>query len=269
MPGLVGVLSVLGMVVVAPLGLLLLATPGVRRYAPIWPFPALMAGWGLLQPRGENVAVAMVMPYAIACATIAVLAAVRALRALLARRITTNEMAAAFAGLSLTVAATSLVAERAGKEALGFPLAIHGLTVAHFHFAAFAAVIVAALTAQAAPASRVASVAAWAVPLGTAVTFVGFFTGEYVELAGASILTAGLLATSHVLFRLRPNVLLLVASLALPLTMALAMWWAAGEALGFAHPTLEEMARTHGLANALGVGLCGLAGWHLARAKPL
>lgn len=269
MPGLVGVLSVLGMVVVAPLGLLLLATPGVRRLAPMWPPVGLYAGWGLLQPRGENIAVAAVIPYAVACAVIAALAAVRALRALAARRITTTEMAAAFAGVSLTVAATSLVAERAGKEALGFPLAIHGLTVAHFHYAAFAAVLVAALTAQAAPQSRTAIAGAWAVPLGTAVTFAGFFTSNYVELVGASILTAGLLATSHVLFRLRPNALLLVASLALPLTMALAMWWAAGEAFGFAHPTIEEMARTHGVANALGVGLCGLAGWHVARAKPL
>ena len=268
MPGLVGVLSVLGMAVVAPLGLWLLATPGVRRLAAMWPPPALLAGWALLQPRGSSVAVAMAIPYATGCAVVAALAAWRALGALRARRLTTEEMAAAFACVSLTVAAVSLLAERAGEELLGFPLAIHGLTVAHFHFAAFAAVLVAALTARAS-GSRAAHVAAWLVPGGTAVTFAGFFTSEYVELAGASILTAGLLATSHVLFRLRPNALLLVASLALPATMFLAMWWAAGEALGFAHPTLREMAATHGVANALGVGLCGLLGWHLARAEPL
>lgn len=268
MPGLVGVLSVLGMAVVAPLGLLLLDTPGVRRFAMMWPPPALLAGWALLQPRGEPIAVGMAIPYAGGCAVVAVLAAVRALRALRARRLTTAEMAAAFAGVSLTVAAVSLLAERAGEELLGFPLAIHGLTVAHFHYAAFAAVLVAALTARAV-GTRIAHAAAWAVPLGTAVTFAGFFTNEHVELAGATILTVGLLATSHVLFRLRPNTLLLVASLALPLTMALAMWWAAGEALGFAHPTIDEMAATHGVVNALGVGLCGLAGWHRAGAARL
>jgi hypothetical protein len=254
------------MAVVAPLGLRLLRTPGVARLVPIWPAAALGAAWGLLQERGD-LAVSLCLPYVTGCVAVAALSAWRLLRGpLRERRLPTTEMAAAFAGLSLLVAATSLVAERAGEEAFGFPLAIHGLAVAHFHFASFAAVLVAALTARES-GSRVATAGAWAVPIGTAVTFAGFFTGEYVELAGASILTAGLLATSHVLFRLRPNAFLLVASLALPLTMALAMWWAAGEAVGFAHPTIETMARTHGVANALGVGLCGLLGWR--RAAPL
>jgi hypothetical protein len=263
-PGLVGVLAVLGMAVVVPLGLRLLATPGAGRLVPIWPAAALAAGWALLLPRGP-LAVALAVPYALGCAAVAVLALLRLLRE---RRLGTAEMAAAFAGASLVIAASSLLSERAGAELAGFPLAIHGLTVAHFHFAAFAAVLVAAHTARAA-GSRTASVAAWAVPAGTALTFVGFFTGEYVELAGATVLTGGLLATSVVLLRLRPNAFLVVAALALPLTMAFAMWWAAGEAMGFAHPTLRQMAATHGVANALGVGLCGVLGWRRTGPDPL
>ena len=50
-----------------------------------------------------------------------------------------RELSALTAACSLSVAAFSLVAERAGRELLGFPLAVHGLTVAHFHFAGFAA----------------------------------------------------------------------------------------------------------------------------------
>ena len=264
MPGLVGVLSVLGMAVVAPLGLRRLATPGVQRLVPFWPFLALLAGAGLLLERGP-LAVATAVPYALACAAVTGLAALRFLRD---RRLATPDMVAGFAGVSLTVAATSLLAERAGAELLGFPLAIHGLTVAHFHYAAFAAVLVAGLTARQAR-GRAAGFAAWAVPAGTAVTFLGFFTNDHVELAGATILTVGLLVTSAVLLRLRPNAFLVVAALALPLTMLLAMWWAAGEALGFAHPTLRQMAATHGLLNALGVGVCGLLGWERARPSPL
>jgi len=252
------------MAVVAPLGLWRLATPGVARLVPVWPLLALLAGGGLLLDR-ERVAVAMVVPYALACLLVTALAARRVLAE---RRVSTREMVAAFAGVSLSVAATGLVAERAGAEFLGFSLAIHGLTVAHFHYAAFAAVLVAGLTAQE-DGGRVARAAAWAVPGGTAVTFLGFFTNNAVELVGATVLTIGLLVTSYVLLRLRPHPLLVVAGLALPVTMAFAMWWAGGEALGFAHPTLRQMAATHGLLNALGVGLCGLAGWTRVAPAPL
>lgn len=264
MPGLVGVLTVVGMVVVTPSGLRLLGTPGLRGLARPWPLLGLVAGLGLLLDRGA-VAVALVTPYALACAAVAALAALRGLRRLRAGGWdVTREMVAAFAGVSLAVAGSSLVAERAGVELLGFPLAIHGLTVAHFHYAAFAAVLVAGLAWQAAPGPFTAA-GAWAVPAGTAVTFAGFFTGNAVELAGATVLTAGLLLTSYVLLRARPHPLLVVAAVALPLTMALAMWWAAGEAFGFAHPTLRQMAATHGIGNALGVGVCGVVGWTRVR----
>jgi hypothetical protein len=275
MPGLVGVLSVLGMVVVAPLGLLRLGTPGVRRLVPAWPALGLLAGLGLLLHRGAP-AVALVVPYAAACAAVTSLAALRGLR-WLSRRDTsvTREMAAAFAGVALLVAAQSLVAERAGVPLLGFDAGTLGLTVAHFHFAGYAAVLLAGLTAQRAP-GRVAYAGAWAVPVGTFLTFVGFFTTQLVELAGAVVLTAGLLATSYAVLRLAPAVgdrvacaLLVLAAAVAPLTMTLALWWAYGEATGAAHPTLRLMAATHGVTNALGVGLCGLLGWYRLAPPPL
>lgn len=52
-----------------------------------------------------------------------------------------RELTAFTAAGSLSVAALSLVAERAGLQLLGFPLAVHGLTVAHFHFAGFVAAL--------------------------------------------------------------------------------------------------------------------------------
>ncbi len=47
--------------------------------------------------------------------------------------------------------------------------------------------------------------------------------------------------------------------------MALALWWAVGRLTGLAHPDLGLMAATHGVANAVGVCLCGLLGWRLLR----
>ncbi|MFV2120579.1 YndJ family transporter, partial [Streptomyces sp. Act-28] len=48
-----------------------------------------------------------------------------------------------------------------------------------------------------------------------------------------------------------------------------ALSWAVGEATGLPHPSLAWMAATHGLANALGFGLCSLLAWRrLSAARP-
>jgi hypothetical protein len=49
--------------------------------------------------------------------------------------------------------------------------------------------------------------------------------------------------------------------------MLLALWWAGGEALGFPHPSLDVMAATHGVANALGFVLCTLLGLRVLAAR--
>jgi hypothetical protein len=82
------------------------------------------------------------------------------------------------------VAGTALVAERGGFRLFGFSLRILSLTVAHFHFAGFAAALIAGLVCRAS-AGR-ASAAAWSVPVGTVIVLVGYFTGDWVEFAGRS-----------------------------------------------------------------------------------
>ena len=272
MPGLVGVLVTLGMVVVAPLGLSLLRTPGLVRLRRAWPWLGIAAGGALLLPRGP-LAVLLVMPYAAACAAVT-LCGLR--RAVGSRTWSTRELTALTAAGSLSVAALSLVAERAGVTLLGFSLAVHGLTVAHFHFAGFAAALLAGLTAAAVP-GRLAHLGAIAVPLGTAIVAAGHFTGRWTELGGAVVLTVGLTATSwvagrHVRRRLvdpTSRALLLVASLATPATMALAVWFALGRASGIPHLSIADTAATHGVVNAVGVGLCGLLAWSRAGALRL
>lgn len=266
MPGLVGVFVVLAMVVVVPLGLGRLETAGLAPLRRLWPALGAVAGAALLLPRGP-LAVLLVTPYAAACGA----ATACGLRRLVhRRRLTTRELAAATATTSLSVAALSLVAERAGVELLGFSLAVHGLTVAHFHYAGFAAALLAGMTAHRVPTGATRS-AAVAVPVGTAIVAVGHFTGRWTELAGALVLTAGLLATSwaaarSVAPRLEPipRGLLLVAASATPVTMLLAVHFALGRATGLPHLTIPETAATHGALNAVGVGLCGLLAWHRA-----
>jgi hypothetical protein len=248
--------------VLTPVALRLLATPFPRLLVPAWPFAALLACLALPAPRGLG-AVLFCTPYAALCGWVTVCGVGRALRA---RGDLVREFAAVMATSSLSVAAVALLSERAGYQLFGFDLVTLRLTVLHFHVAGFAAALLAGL-ANLAVRSRLSRLGAVSVPAGTALVGAGFLIGNWVELAGAVVLAAGLLATSWCVLWHVAHVdteggqLLLISSLATPMTMALAVWWATGEATGLPHLTLTETAATHGLANVLAVGLCGVLGW--------
>lgn len=272
----VAVLVLLAMVLVVPLGLGLLASPGSAALRRLWPVAGTVAGVSLLLPVG-GVAAALTLPYLLLAAAAAVLAVRRVVRERNHVRSAVEgarELTALTAGLSLLVAAASLSAERVGYALLGFDGEVLALTVAHFHYAGFAAALLAGLLLVRVP-GPLALVGAVAVPGGTALVGAGHFLGRGVELAGAGVLTVGLLAVSvatvlHVVPRRgAARLLLLVSASATPLTMALALWWAVGRLTGLAHPGLGLMAATHGVGNAVAVSLCGLLGWRLLRADRL
>lgn len=170
---------------------------------------------------------------------------------------------------SPSVAGVALVAERAGHRLFGFDLDILALTVPHFHYAGFAAALVAGLVCRAAAPSAWAAGAAYSVPAGTLLVLLGYFVDDWAELAGAVVLTGGMWAVALLTWReIRPpardrttRALLAVSAAVLVATMLLALWWAAGEATGITHPTLTWMAATHGLGNALGFALCSVLAW--------
>jgi len=88
---------------------------------------------------------------------------------------------------------------------------------------------------------------------------------------GATLLVAGLFGVSIVawivLRRVRSRlarVLLLVATFSVQLAMIYAGVYAAADFAGEVWIAIPQMARTHGILNALGFSLCGLAGWNLA-----
>ncbi|MEJ8641262.1 YndJ family protein [Streptomyces sp. MS1.HAVA.3] len=288
MTALVNVIVTLGMFCVVPAGLRLIDPVGLRRTARLWPLLAAPGALCLWLPRG-GAATALAALYAAACLALAARAPVRLLRG---RSLAPPEIAVATALVSPSIAGAALVAERAGYRLFGFDLDILALTVPHFHFAGFAAALVAGLVCRAAqgrdPGGRglqgrsaggrrlrgrsaggLPHWAAYSVPAGTLLVLLGYFVGDWAELVGAVVLTGGMWAVALLTWRdVRPGArdrgtrtLLASSAAVLVATMLLALWWAAGEATGIAHPTLTWMAATHGLGNALGFALCSVLAW--------
>jgi hypothetical protein len=261
---LVNLLVCVGMLVVVPAGLALLGDPAANVARRCWPFAATAGAVSLWLPRGAPAA-ALAMIYAVGAALVGGYALGRAPRP---RREWPAEAAVLTALISPAIAASALVAERSGYHLFGFGLGVLLLTVAHFHFAGFAAALVAGLQSQIRPGPWAAA-AALTVPAGTLIVLIGYFTGEFVELAGALVLTAGMWTTGWLIWRYARTeardrltaTLLGTSAVVLAASMVLAVTWALGEATGTPHPSLTWMAATHGVANALGFAVCGLAGW--------
>lgn len=265
---LVNVIVMLGMLLVVPAGLRLTGLPELDRIRRLWPLFAVPGAVALWLPRGPT-ATASALCYALGTVLLALYGARRAVRG---RDLSPAGVALLTALVTPAVAALALVAERWGHELFGFELEILALTVPHFHFAGFAAALVAGLVCRVdeGPAGRFAALS---VPLGTLVVLIGYFIGDWAELAGAVVLTAGMWTVGLLTWRLgreegrdRTTRLLLLSSAAvLVATMLLALSWAVGEATGLPHPTLTWMTATHGLGNALGFALCSLLAWQRIR----
>ncbi|MFI6106247.1 YndJ family protein [Streptomyces sp. NPDC051310] len=264
---LVGLIVALGMLVIVPAGLRLMDSEGTAALRRLWPLFALPGAVCLWLPRG-TAATALAACYAAGTVLLALHVPRRLLRT---RSAAPAEIAVLTALASPSVAGLALVAERAGHRLFGFDLEILALTVPHFHFAGFAAALVAGLVCRAAdgPAGRFAALS---VPLGTLLVLLGYFLDDRAELAGALVLTAGMWAVALLTWRhvrgaragagdRLTRALLAVSAAVLVATMLLALSWALGEATGLPHPDLTWMAATHGLGNALGFALCSVLAW--------
>jgi hypothetical protein len=268
-----------GMLVIVPLGLSLVAAPGaamtaVRRW---WPAVALPAAVSLWLPRGP-VTATLALPYLTATSVLLTGSVVElALRG--QDRARSGSGRAAYGvremGFDLAfltalsgpvIAAGALVAERAGERLFGFGLDTLILTVVHFHYAGFAAALIAALLLDRRP-GPVTTTAVWCVPGGTLVVLIGYFTSDTVELAGAALLTLGMWLTAGVTWLSSrqadraAKALLGLGAAAAAGAMLLALDWALGRVTGLPHLTISWMVATHGAANALGFALCSLLAW--------
>lgn len=138
MSPLVGVIVTLGMLVVLPLGLELIE-PGRRPVILAGAVPGAVSLW--LEP-GHPVTVWLAGVYLLATLVLAG----RILPRL--RRLTVVEFAACTALATPAIAAVALMAERAAIPLFGYSGQMLALTVAHFHFAGFAAALVAGLVSR-------------------------------------------------------------------------------------------------------------------------
>jgi hypothetical protein len=258
------------MLVVVPLGLRLI--DGTRLVTRVWFAGAVPGAVSLWLPRGP-LATVLASLYCAMTLTLGLVAVQRFWRH---RSLAPREIAVFTALVSPIIASSSLVAERFGFRLMGFDLDTLTLTVAHFHYAGFAAALVAGLVCKAA-ASRMASAAAISVPTGIGLVFLGYFTEEWVELAGAIVLTAGMWLVAWLTWRdIRPGArnalarsLFAVSALVLTATMVLAVDWALGHVIAFPHLSLAWMAATHGLVNALGFALCSILAWREIGTRPI
>jgi hypothetical protein len=261
---LVNLIVMLGMLVVVPAGLRLVDPVRLAPVRRMWPLFAVPGAVALWLPRGPA-ATALAVVYALGTLLLAAQAPRRLVRT---RSLAPAEIAVLTALAAPSVAGLALVAERTGYELFGFTLPILALTVPHFHFAGFAAALVAGLVCGAA-AGGLARFAALSVPLGTLTVLAGYFVDDWAELAGALVLTAGMWAVALLTWRdVRgaerdpyTRALLAVSAAVLVATMLLALSWAVGQAADIPHPGLTWMAATHGLGNALGFALCSVLAW--------
>lgn len=173
------------------------------------------------------------------------------------------------------VAAGALMASRTGLELFGIGEPIVELTAVHYVYAGTAALVLARAARRAAsrrwrPVGRAALVLTAVAP---PVVAVGFVTGAAAaQVGGAVVMTLGVWLTAglqlrSVLLPGRPGparVLLALSGLAVWVPMPLAVAWALGQHWDVPALSVPDMARAHGLPNALAFSLCGLLGRRLA-----
>jgi hypothetical protein len=177
--------------------------------------------------------------------------------------------------LYLPVGAAWLVAYRLGMQPLGFGDTIVLLTAMHFHFAGFAAPILAGLCGRVLPQSKslgkVFALTAACIIGGTPLVAAGITFSPALALIGAAIISLGLtllavLVIGWILNSVRPflaRVLLLISSLASVAAMILACLYAYSLVAKTVILDIPQMAMSHGILNAFGFALCGLVGWSL------
>jgi hypothetical protein len=175
----------------------------------------------------------------------------------------------------LPVAGSWLVVHRLGIQILGYGDTIILLTAVHFHFAAYAAPILAGLAGrrlgQFAGVSRVFKLTPIGIIAGTPLVAAGISSSPALALVGTvmisiSLLLLAILVVGWILPSMESipgRVLLLLSSVSCLPAMLLACVYAYSIVFHKLIIDIPQMAMTHGVANAFGFSLCGLVAWCL------
>lgn len=169
------------------------------------------------------------------------------------------------------------VASRFGFQPLQFGDTIVLLTAVHFHFAGFAAPVLAGLAGHASKDTgrSLTAIGACAIVIGTPIVAAGITFSPTTALIGTFIVSLGLvsLGVSNISWVIRTlrsrsaRVLLAVSSLASLIAMILACLYAYSIVTHTLIIDIPHMAVTHGLLNSFGFALCGLLAWTIELAS--
>lgn len=277
---LVDLLLLLAPLVVVPLGLRLVPFTGYRSRL-------VLALARVIQPIGAGAAVvAFLIPPGWKAGVIALgwllvcgIAALAGLVELIeSRSLPPAHLVPAAAVAYLAVGAGWMVVSRAGLRPLGFSRDIVELTGVHFHYAGFAATLMAALTMMVlrdrGRLARFSAGAALLIVIGVPITAAGIATGSgFATVLGPVLLGTGVLSIAGLTgITIAPRVdstvargLLWLSAAGVVVPMLLGIDYAISRVFAIPALDLRAMALIHGDLNALAFSLAGLLGWSLSR----
>ena len=253
---------VLAAVVVVPLALPLLVD---RIDVRPWLVAGGLTAPALLFPQGSVGAVALALPWAVVASVTALTHAARWIRR---PAWALDDVARPVALAYLAGAAGSLVASRWGFTFRHLVEPIDQLTAVHYSYAGFVAPVLARCVHRRI-GGRITATALVLLLVAPPIVAAGFVTRwALFQVGGAVLLAVATWTLAGVTLRhLRSHLLLVVSALAVVAPMVLAVSWAAGQFWAVPALSIPQMARTHGLLNAVGFSLCGVVGWRALVAR--
>ena len=265
--------ALFGMLVIVPLGLSVIAADSLlyRTIVLVQPIAALMAAASFLFETGLFAAL-LSSAWLIVTGLVAILGITR----IIMRGLYPLEELSVDAGLLyLPVAGVWLVIYRLGIQPLGYGETIILLTVVHFHFAGFAAPIIAGMSgrvlATRAYPRWVYAFSVFAIVAAMPLVAAGITFTPLVGLIGTLLLAIGLVALAVLnIGWVRPAIgpagkrsLLVFGALSSCAAMVLAFLYAYSLVAQTLIITIPGMALTHGLLNAFGFVGCSLLAYTL------
>ena len=182
--------------------------------------------------------------------------------------------------LYLPVAGGWLIVYRLGVQPFDYGETIILLTVVHFHFAGFAAPIIAGLTGKMLATTkhatgRIYAFIVFAVVAAMPLVAAGITFSPSIGLLGTILLSAGLVLLAMLtlgkvvpaISSLSARLLLSIAALSSCTAMVLACLYAYSLVAHILILRIPTMAMTHGLLNAFGFATCSLLAWSIINTK--
>ena len=234
------------------------------------PAGAGLAVVSMFLPPGRNAGLAA-LGWLLICGLVAGAGFVDLVRALWTDADRSVRATLGLARVDLAVGGAWLVASRWGMRPMGIQEPIGLLTAVHFHFAGFATAMIAAATLSFTQRRgdrrrlRVVVLLVAGLPI---VVAAGFVIGPVVKMAAALLFSASVAGLAIAVRASGRNaedatarVLLQGAAGAVFAGMVLSGVYAVADFAGSELLTIPQMARTHGILNAVGFCLLGMLGW--------